>query len=273
MKRNSIRPKDKGKTSRKTGASRTRLDEKGFFSIAYLLKLSAVAVIAGVITAGLVWFDPKEKISRLSSQPIKEVQLTGQFKYVSKQEASELVSTLIDGSFIDLNIAQLKRQLEQHPWIESINVTREWPDKLKIHVKEQNPIAQWGKKSFLNMRGDIIEVEKTAKISTLPRLSGEDQDAREIMQQYLQMTKILAPGDIGLKSVAMDKTRAWTIELGDDVVIKLGREKILKKLQTFVSAQRQYLHKEFVNIQSIDMRYPSGFAVAWKNQSETMASR
>ncbi len=260
--------------TRKSGASvkAYRRDKKTDVRVSevlkYALKLAAVAAAAAVITAGLIWFDPKEKLQQLSGKPIDEVKLEGSFQFLSKDEARVLVASLVQGTFIDLDIAKLKQQLEQNPWIDSVIISREWPDKLIVRVVEQHPIAQWGKKGFLNMRGDIIEVEKTAKIHTLPFLNGEDHYAKEIMQQYLQMNKLLTPHDLNLSSVMLDKTKAWRVELSDGVVIKLGRERILQKLQALAVAKSKVLKDDFNKIESIDMRYPSGFAVMWQDQEK-----
>lgn len=264
-------------TSKKTprrGASRSPVKVEAVFSLAYLLKLLAVGATAAAITAGLVWFDPKEKISRLSSKPIREVKLEGEFKYIGKSFASDWVANLIDGSFIELDIATLKEKIEQHPWIDAVTITRQWPDKLIVRINEQQPIAQWGEKSFLNMKGDIIKVEKTTNIKALPKLGGADVFAKQIMQQYLMMNKIIMQSDLKLKAVDMDATKAWQITLNDDIQVKLGREKVLQNLQTLVKVSQSTIKDEFNKIQSIDMRYPSGFAVAWKHTSEQyMAER
>lgn len=256
------------------GASRSPAKTPGIFSLTYLAKLFAAAATAAAITAALVWFDPKEKISRVSSKPISQVQLEGEFKFIDKTAASELITKLIDGSFLDLNISTLKQKIEQHPWIDSVIITRRWPDKLKVRVIEQQPIAQWGEKSFLNMKGDVVEIENTAKINTLPKLSGSDVFAKEIMQHYLQMNKAISQSGLALKSVDMDATGAWQVQLNNNVLVKLGSTNALQKLQTLAKVSQTKIKEDFNNIRSIDMRYHSGFAVEWKNTTANyMAER
>lgn len=260
---------------RRSGASkraRKQTTSSWGWLVGYCLRLSVVAVTAGVITAGIVWFEPKQKLAQFSKKPISSVQLEGSFQYLGKESASKLVSGALQESFLNLDIESLKQQLEQDPWIDTVIISRVWPDKLVVKLVEQKPIAQWGEKGFLNMRGDIIEVGKTAKIQSLPLLTGGDNHAKEIMQQYLSMNKVLSPHQMGLKSVSLDESLAWSVTLSDDIPVKLGRENILQKLQHLVAAKKNVLRDDFVKIQAIDMRYPSGFAVAWKNDEQYVAA-
>lgn len=261
--------KSRGGASRKNQSAKVGIPEW----IKYSGKLAVVGCAAAIITAALVWFNPKQKLQSFSGKPIKAVQLEGRFEYLNKQETSELVAGMISGTFIHLDIGALKENLESSPWIDSVIVTREWPDKLVVRVVEQQPIAQWGKKGFLNMRGDIIEVEKATKIQALPSLNGEDRFAKEIMQQYLQMNKLLQPKGLNLVSVTLDTTQAWQIVLNESIVVKLGRDRVLQKLLSLATAKNSVLKEDFDKVKAIDMRYPSGFAVAWKGDQQLVEAQ
>jgi cell division protein FtsQ len=230
-----------------------------------MLKTLLVAgLFAGIITA--VWyFDPQEKLQQFAHRPIKQVQIEGAFQFISSESLQRQIELYVKDSFLELELSDLKQQLEQNPWIDSVAIARVWPDKLIVRVVEQQPIAQWGKKGFLNMRGDIVEVEKTTKIQALPLLQGDDRYAQEIMGQYLRIGKLFAQQNLVLAAMELDDTRAWTLTLQSGIRIKLGRERLWEKLQYLLTAKSGELGKDFHNIQLVDMRYPSGFAVTWKS--------
>lgn len=229
--------------------------------------LSAGSLIGGIVAA--IWyFNPQEKLQQIAHRPIKEVQVEGSFQFISSDLIEEYVAPHVQDSFLEMNLHDLKRKLESNPWIDTASVARMWPDKLVVRVTEQQPIARWGEKGFLNMRGDIIEVEKTTKIQALPLLHGEDRYAREIMEQYLRIGKLLAQQDLVLAAVELDATRAWTLTTQSGLVIKLGRDRLWEKLQYLLAAKAGDLGKDFHKIELVDMRYPSGFAVTWKNPVE-----
>lgn len=253
-------------TSRK-GASRVaRKNRAGNFVVLFsaLLKVVVLGCVFGGVIMALVWFDPQQKIEQLTHRPINAVQIEGSFRYLSKQSTEEVVEQLVSGSFLDLDIAQLKQELEQNPWVDSVAVSREWPDKLIVKVTEQQPIARWSEKGFLNMRGDIVYIEKTTKIDALPYFNGDDMYAKEIMQQYLTMGKLLSQSNLELTAVDLDQTMAWTLTLDGGVTVKLGRDRLWEKLQYLLAAKKGVLGENFNKVQNVDMRYPGGFAVAWK---------
>lgn len=252
----------------RSGATRARgkigFGHYRYFGSVMLKTLMVAGLFAGIITA--VWyFDPREKLQEFTHRPIKQVQIEGSFQFISSEVLQRQIELYVKDSFLELELGDLKRQLEQNPWIDTVAIARVWPDKLIVRVVEQQPIAQWGKKGFLNMRGDIVEVEKTTKIQALPLLQGNDRYAQEIMGQYLRIGKLLAQQDLVLAAVELDDTRAWTLTLQSGITIKLGRERLWEKLQYLLTAKSGELGKEFHNIQLVDMRYPSGFAVTWKS--------
>lgn len=258
-------------TRAKKGASRVTETSKSHAAPRLLRKLLSVCVLASVfggIATALVWFDPQAKIEQLTHRPIDAIQIEGSFRYLSKDQTEQVVEQLVSGSFLDLNIEQLKNELEQNPWVDSVSVARAWPDKLIVRVVEQQPIARWGRQAFLNMRGDIITVDDTGALDALPLLQGSDDHAREVMQQYLSMGKLLSQSKLDLRAVELDQTLAWTLTLDSGVTLKLGRDRLWEKLQYLLAAKNGVLGENFAKVQSVDMRYPGGFAVAWKSLSE-----
>jgi len=233
-----------------------------------LLKVLFIVGLLGGCLAAYWHFDPKSKLQEFTHRPIKEVQIEGVFQFISAEILQEQIELYVKGSFLQLELADLKSQLEQNPWIDTVAIARVWPDKLIVKVVEQQPIAQWGKKGFLNMRGDIVEVEKTTKIQALPLLQGEDRYAQEIMSQYLRIGKLLSQQDMALAAVELDDTRAWTLTLQSGITIKLGRDRLWEKLQYLLAAKNGDLGKDFNKIQVVDMRYPGGFAVTWRAEAD-----
>jgi len=229
-----------------------------------IVKVALVTVAVGALLTFILRFSPQDKLQQYTHRPIKQVQIEGSFQFTSQEELQSAIGLYVQDSFLQLDLNHLKLQLEQHPWIDSVAIARMWPDKLVVRVVEQQPIARWGEKGFLNMRGDIIEVEKTTKIQSLPLLHGDDRDAQEIMGQYLRIGKLLAQQDLVLSAVKLDQTRSWTLTLQSGLIIKLGRDRLWEKLQNLVAAKNRDLGKRFDQIQVVDMRYPGGFAVRWK---------
>lgn len=256
-----VRTSRSGATRKRTGISLSRYRHMG----GALWKLICSSSVIGCVIAAVWYFDPQEKLQQFTHRPIREVQIEGAFQFISTEVLQEQVAAYVQDSFLELDLNDLKKKLEANPWIDSATIARTWPDKLLVRIVEQQPIARWGEKGFLNMRGDIVEIEKTTKIQALPLLYGEDRYAREIMEQYLRIGKLLAQQDLILAAVELDATRAWTLTLQSGLLIKLGRDRLWEKLPYLMTAKAGELGKDFHKIQLVDMRYPSGFAVTWKS--------
>jgi cell division protein FtsQ len=232
--------KNSGVRLGRSGASRSRnpIRWEPYGAMANIIvKVALVAVAVGALLTFILRFSPQDKLQQYTHRPIKQVQIEGSFQFTSQEELQSAIGLYVQDSFLQLDLNHLKLQLEQHPWIDSVAIARMWPDKLVVRVVEQQPIARWGEKGFLNMRGDIIEVEKTTKIQSLPLLHGDDRDAQEIMGQYLRIGKLLAQQDLVLSAVKLDQTRSWTLTLQSGLIIKLGRDRLWEKLQNLVAAK------------------------------------
>lgn len=218
-------PRGAGSTARaarsvRSGATKTKRKfalGKYQYMGTVLLKVLLIVSLTGGCVAAFWYIDPKAKLREFTHRPIKEVQIEGAFQFISAEVLQQQIELYVQDSFLQLELADLKSQLEKNPWIDTVAIARVWPDKLNVRVVEQQPIAQWGKKGFLNMRGDIVEVEKTTKIQSLPLLQGEDRYAQEIMSQYLRVGKLLAQQEMALAAVELDDTRAWTFTLQSEI--------------------------------------------------------
>ena len=254
------------KGKRPAGASRRRslnLRRK----MLLVKKMIPVAVFAGCTLAVGIMFVSLEwhtKLKNLANPPVSNVHVSGDFLFLEKEIAQRIVSSSLERGFLDIDINNLKNQLEENPWVDSVSVARRWPDALSVEVFEQQPIARWGTVGFLNNRGEIVRVPESDKLVGLPYLQGDDRHAETIMNHYLRIRKLFAHAEMGIASVAMDSTRAWQVQLDTGITLKLGREQTLEKLQHFLTASRGVLAERLSEVHSVDMRYQNGFSVTWK---------
>lgn len=260
--------------ARKKGRSATRSGASPLSRSARVMKLGSifrflgVLSLLGIMVAGLVWFDPRAKVQQFAGRPIKHVDIESEFIYLSDQQLQAIVADYVTGTFLDVDIAGLKARLETNPWVDRVSVSRQWPEKLVVRVTEQQPIARWGTDAFLNLRGDIIRVEPTPLLRHLPKLSGEDRYAVDVMRQYLRAGKLLGQHGLELAAVELDATLAWTLTLSGDTTIVLGREQLLERLQAVIAAKNTVLANHFDKVKNLDMRYHNGFAVGWKDEGK-----
>ena len=203
--------------------------------------------------------------------PLSKIMVGGNFNHLEEQELAELVNMEIDGGFLSMNLNQLRQELQSHPWIHQVSVRREWPSTLKVEVIEEVPIARWGKKGFLNRLGDQLSLPENSNLKSLPVLEADFGSSQAMIAQYLLLAELLAPTDLRLTELQRDAVGAWQIETASGVRIVLGRDQIIEKIRRLIVVWASGLDVQLNNIATIDLRYPNGLAVSWRDQDITIS--
>ena len=198
--------------------------------------------------------------------PLSRIMVGGKFNHLQEQELAELVNIEIDGGFLSMNLNQLRQELQSHPWIHQVSVRREWPSTLKVEVIEEVPIARWGKQGFLNRLGDQLSLPDNSNLQSLPVLEADFGSSQDMIAQYLLLAELLAPTDLKLTELQRDAVGAWQVETASGVKIVLGRDQIIEKIRRLVMVWGSGLDVQLNNIATIDLRYPNGLAVSWRDQ-------
>ena len=85
-----------------------------------------------------------EYILPYADRPIAKVSVEGDLSYISQRAVQQRISPYLAASFFTIDLAGMRGQLEQMPWIAHAEVRRVWPDQVVIRLDEQPPIARWG---------------------------------------------------------------------------------------------------------------------------------
>jgi cell division protein FtsQ len=187
----------------------------------------------------------------------------GEFHFITKKRATELLAREIDGDFIQLDLMRLKNALLSDSWVETVNLNRRWPDTLVVKILEQKPIARWGD-GFLNQRGEIVRVDDMKKLTGLPWLQGNEKNAVEILQQYQDLSQLLRSRGLEVVALKCDDKKSWRLTVKNDIEIAIGRDQVMEKMRRFVTVYDTHLSSVWDDVTAIDVRYTNGIAVRWK---------
>ena len=256
------------------GASRqrkSRAKNKGpsFASIGRAT-IKIVALLGFLVFLGwmITKAEPLKWVQRYTNKPIANVSVEGEFKYLAETAIEAMVEQKLTDTFLELDIVSLKKHLETHPWVDRATVSRQWPDTLLIKITEQQPIARWNSAGFLNLRGEIVNLDNRIRLDHLPLLKASDRYASRVMQQYVRVTKLLGHYKFAPLVLELDNTLAWSLVIAPNITIKLGRDDALEKLQRLIPVMTSRLQESMTRINTVDMRYKQGFAVGWNDENE-----
>jgi len=245
-------------------APHTRKSASSWWHRSYSKWLLLIFVAA--VLGALYW--ARTPLGELMERPFKSVVVEGTFHFISKEHATELIGSEIDNNFLRLDLQRLKLALMTDPWVESVSLSRRWPDTLVVKINEQKPIARWGK-GFLNQRGQIVDLDSAERLAGLPWLEGNSKDALEILQQYQDFSQLLRPRGLDVIALKCDDKKSWRLTLKNNVEIVLGRNQVMEKMRRFVTVYDSYLNAIWGDVKAIDVRYTNGVAVRWIEGSES----
>lgn len=200
-------------------------------------------------------------------KPIAKVSIEGEFRYIEQEQFIELVNGQISGGFITIDLRALQDVLHKHPWVAEVSIQRQWPANLHIYVIEEVPIARWGHDSFLNRTGDQLIIKDNSHLSNLPLMTAKFGSSSEVMKQYQRLADLLIPTGLKLAKLELDSLGAWQVETSNGIKLILGRNHVGEKIRRLVMVWRSDLHQQSAKIKTIDLRYPNGLAVAWRNST------
>jgi cell division protein FtsQ len=224
-----------------------------------LILTGAAVVIAAAVQAYIT----------LQSIPVQRISVTGELEYTQTAAVQEMVQPALAGGFLKADLQRIREQLEGLPWIYEAQVRRKWPNALEIHVVEQLPIARWGQDGFLNHEGEVFNSGKQVDEQFLPLLQGPAGAARSLMANYLRVLEMLAPLGLTVEQLSVDERGQVEAVLGGGTILVLGKDDFLDRMHRFVAIYREELAGRAADVESVDLRYESGLAVAFREPSQT----
>lgn len=225
-----------------------------------LLNLAADALYAAaaILLVAIVW----HTALRVPQTPMRAVTLTGDLAHVDAQAVRGQLAGRIAGNFFGVNLDEVRRLVAELPWVRSVEVRREWPDRLVVRVEEHRALARWPGARLVSERGELFEGSSDAP---LPQLAGPPGSEREVTRRFLAMRELLAPLGVEPVQVALSARYAWQVKLANGLVLELGRDQarspVEERLARFVAAYPRIAAALDRRLDYVDLRYPNGFAI------------
>ena len=199
---------------------------------------------------------------------ITTVKIQGKITRTSEQEIWDSIANLLNKGFFGTDVSAIKTNLQKLPWVAQANIKKVWPDKIAVTVTEKIPLASWRGKGIVTTDGDIIAGDKFNEASNLPVFWGTDKQVKEMLDNYLSMTDILSQHELTIKQIEIMPDQGVRAILNNGIMLFLGQEGLLDRVNRFTLAYRNKLHKIAYTIDYVDLRYVNGLAVGWKSNTK-----
>ena len=221
---------------------------------AVLLPPAAVVAAAVIATLG------RDALDR----PVGALVVEGTFQRVTAIQVQAAAGPAIQGGFLSLDLAHVRESVAAIDWVDSVRVSRVWPDVIRVRVTEHQAAASWGETGLLNVRGELFTSNARHLYPELPQLSGPPGSEQQVARLYLAVRERLADAQLTLARLEMDARGAVEIVLGDGQQIRLGRRDIEARVERFFKVVAPALAGSLGQVEYVDLRYTNGFAVGWE---------
>src|SRR5688572_3940498 len=157
-------------------------------------------------------------------QPVfamQELHVGGGAKHVTIDQVEAIVKRDMHGTFFTLDLPAVRASFEKLPWVRTVTLRRQWPDRLEVAVEEHTPFARWGSFALVNDHGEVFEA---AYDGDLPVFEGPKGSAKEIKVRYRLFRQSLSEIGRTPVRVQLSDRRAWRLQLENGTTLELGRD-------------------------------------------------
>lgn len=225
----------------------------------------AVTSIITIFVSGRIFY---QELLNAPFLQIKEINING-VKRVSKDEVLELAEIELGDNIIAVDIAEIKKRIKKHPWIETVKINRKMPDKLLLEVKERTAVALINLDALylIDNSGSIFKRASIEDDVDLPVITTDvakeeledDERASSLIIEAIDLIGLLnAREKFGLDMVSeikVDTVYGLTLYAMDSGTrIEIGSNAFQEKLLMFDRVFQEF-GNSFLRIESVDLNY------------------
>jgi cell division protein FtsQ len=201
---------------------------------------------------------------------MKRLQVSAPFEFVSQSQIQNAVAGRLKGGFFAVDLTAINQDLKALHWVEKVEVRKQWPDTLVVQIKEYRPLAIWNGRQMLAEQGSVFVMPDT-KLPELPRFTGNALQAQEMVTFYHTAQPLFQSIGLRIRALTVSDRNAWRVELSDGMVIEIGRNDIVSRLNRFVALLPKIKRDDARRLVHADLRYTNGFALTWQAVTNTPA--
>lgn len=232
-----------------------------------LMNWVASALFLGVALAALgsvaLW------AARHPSWTLGRIVVDGEVEHQNEIAFRATLAPQLRGSFLTLDLQQVKRLFESVPWVRQAVVKREFPNRLRVTLEEHEAAAWWGEAGsgkLVNLQGMVFEaLPEEPQTDAWPELIGPEGRSEPVYALYRQLQPMFKPLQQDISRLELDASGHWRAKLTGGTVIELGRgesAELLARARQFSASLPELIARYGGRgLHSADLRYPNGYAV------------
>ena len=214
-------------------------------------------VLTFFLTVGFVYliFNYSQLIK---SYPIKTISFKGEFIYADEKGIRKQLQYFIGKDLIKIDILKIKESIKKNDWVKNVLVERRFPDTLFIEIFEFQPAILWNNEYYIDDKGIKFKVEKNIALN-LPEIKSDTLNYLVMYDLYMILSNMLKRVDLSILSISHKNDMLDIHTNKYNFLVRYSEYS--QKIDEFIHVFEQFQNKNKKNIKTIDLRYPTGFAV------------
>ena len=243
-----------------------------------------LCVLIGLIS--IAWWLTNRLIDQ-ESLPVNSIVITGEMPYTKRDDVLAAMNNINLGNFFQVDVNEIQSQVSALPWVYSVAVRKHWPNEVKIYIVDQTPVALWNGDFLLNQFGKAFQADIEQLTHALPQFFGPEGSELLALENFLNLNDLLEYRNLAIDELVLSERYSWQLTLNDGVMLNLGREERVKRVQRFMDIyplikthlkqqdkQKNNREKQLKQaVDYIDLRYDTGLAVGWKSLAKLPLNR
>jgi len=188
-------------------------------------------------------------ISEFASDPIRfpvmNVDVEGTLDYTDRNILRAHVERHTQQGFYGMSVDAIRTDVESMPWVSAAHIRRVWPARLMVTVEEHEPAARFNDDMLVSKSMEIFKPAQLDRnnpdynqwrhsFAQLPRLAGAPGRHEFVLDAFRSYELALKPFGVNVKALLEDERRSQTLELANDVTVRIGYESHELRLQRFI---------------------------------------
>jgi len=200
--------------------------------------------------------------------PIRYVRVEGEIRNLDAAEFTRALLPWTQGGYFLADMQGMEEAAKSFPWVDRVQIARLWPDTLLLKVVEQKPVARTGDGSLINDRGRRFSPVNVGSYAKLPTLDGPPGQEKLLLKVLYRLNARLTHKGMRIDALKLTGRRAWSAHLTGGLEIEFGKQDPDLALERLLTLLPRLDEARAATLQKVDLRYPNGFAVIFKPQSQ-----
>ncbi|MBV1915208.1 MAG: cell division protein FtsQ/DivIB [Pseudomonadales bacterium] len=226
-------------------------------------------LVAFFILVAAFVYEKRIVINNFVNRPVTSIAVGGEMTNIDQVKLQMLLTNLVDQRFFEMDIESLALNIEQIPWVNDVQIRKQWPDQIKVMVSERAPVARWGAAGLVDSNGEVFSSDGARiEFSSLPILNGSELTDSALVEKFLELEPMFAAKNIAIEQLSHSNTGSWSIKVagGHDVV--LGKHEFEKRLERFFTLWKATTLEQRATVLTMDFRYSNGAAVSRRSNKK-----